>query len=365
MKIKTERSVFLDAFSFAASAALKRDIRGAVFQCVRMKAKGGAVEFEATDGELAVRVQLSQGVEVETPGETMLPPKYVSKILSETNDDKLELESNETKLTIRGDTSRFNLSTVVAKDFPAFETFGDGPAQTVETNFLTTSISRTSFACDSDSAHYALSGINFEISGSTYLAVSTDGRRLCVCTATGNEVDGELKAIVPLKAANALARAIRLSGENSVEFRVVGKSAALFRVGRFFVQTTLVEGCFPNWKAIVPTKEGKRRVDFLAGSLARVVRQASIVAESAVEIVVAPDAITVAAVGESVGDSSARFPVSYVGEPTTLRFDPRYLLEFLSRIEQDANVSFYFEPNRPALFETQDGFSYTVMPLNA
>ena len=65
-----------------------------------------------------------------------------------------------------------------------------------------------------------------------------------------------------------------------------------------------------------------------------------------------------------VGESRVELPISYDGEPITVTLDNRYVSEFLRVLDPETAVHIEIEDaDQAALFTTDDGFGYVVMPL--
>lgn len=367
MKIRCRREKFLPLFTLISSFTSTRDTRPSL-QNVKMVADEKSVVLSATDSEIGAQGELSieDGFVVESVGEVVLPAKRLRRILAETVDEEITLESNGAQLGVYGNNFRYQLSTWSAGDFPSIPLFDASAYHKIDTKLLAEMIRRTSFATDIENAHYALGGVLFNFGSDYITAVSTDGRRLAIQKRSAESVGGhasENKAIFPLRSLNLIERAV---GEVDEALIAVSEGRAIIRLGNVVVSTILKEGRFPNWNAIVPDKSGKSRVDFLAGQLASAVRQAEIVVtekKPGVWFHFGQGKANIAASGEEIGESNIELPIVYEGAKSSLRLDPRFLNEFLRSISPDETIAFYFQPDSPVLFETTDDYKYVVMPL--
>lgn len=367
MKIRCRRDKFLPLFSLTASFAAARDVRPAL-QNVKMIAADANVLLTATDGDVGARVEIptGDGFAVEDAGEVILPAKLLRKILAETTTEEILLESEGTTLVVTGENFRYQLTTCEATDFPPVAAFDAEAYCKIPTKVFGEMIRRTTFAIDSENSHYALGGVLMNFVGDRVSAVSTDGRRLAFQEGVAESVgehESENKTIFPPRTLNLIERAFGDVDEARV---AVKEGQALIQIGAFVVSSTLIDGRFPNWRAIFPDKSGRKKVDFIAGPLASAVRQAEIVASDkkpGVWLNFEPGKVVVAAAGEEIGESSVQIPISYDGENTSLRLDSKFLSDFLRCVAPEETVSFYFLADKPALFETADGYSYVIMPL--
>ena len=367
MKIRCRRDKFEPLFTLISSFTSTRDVRPAL-QNVKMLADEKSVILTATDGGIGAKGELpaEDGFGVERAGEAILPAKLLRKILAETKDDEIELEVVGTTLAVRGPNYGYTLATWPADDFPTVAPFEEDAYHKVATKSLCEMIRRTSFATDAENSHYALGGVLFNFESDVMSAVSTDGRRLAYQKRSAESVGGhesKNKTIFPPKALSLLERAASDAEEALI---AVKEGQAIIKLGDVVISTILMEGRFPNWKAIMPEKSGKIHVDFIAGQLASAVRQAEIVTtdkKPGILFNFEKGNVNIAAAGEEVGESNVNIPISYDGENTTLRLDSKFLNDFLRCISPEETLAFYFQTDAPALFETTDDYSYVVMPL--
>ncbi len=367
MKVRCRRDKFEPMFNLISSFTSSRDVRPAL-QNVKMLVDENSVVLTATDGGISAKGELpsNDGFVVENVGEAILPAKLLRKILSETNDDEISLELSGTVLAVRGSNYGYSLATWQADDFPTVAPFEDASYHKISTKSLCEMIRRTSFATDAENSHYALGGVLFNFDGDVMSAVSTDGRRLAYQKRAAESVGGHEsinKTIFPPRALGLLERACSDVEEALI---AVKEGIAVVSLGAVVISTTLMEGRFPNWKAIMPEKSGKIHVDFIAGQLASAVRQAEIVTtekKPGVWFNFDKGKVNIAAAGEEVGESNVDIPISYDGERKSLRLDSKYLNDYLRCISPEETLAFYFQPDSPALFETTDDYSYVVMPL--
>src|SRR3954452_14087437 len=101
MKATFDREGLLHAFQVVAAVVPPRTPK-VILQNVKVTADAERTVLLATDLE-AVGIRLEvRGVQVEEPGEVLLPTGRVLSILRETSDQELRLEADENGSLIRG-----------------------------------------------------------------------------------------------------------------------------------------------------------------------------------------------------------------------------------------------------------------------
>lgn len=372
MKIRCRREKFLPLFNLISSFTSSRDVRP-VLQNVKIVADEKNVLLTATDGEVGGRgvLPLDDGFVLESAGEAILPSKLLKKILTETTDDEISLEFENGKLLVRGARSKYQLDTSDDWDkFPAVADFNETSYIKIAAKSLCELIRRTVFATDVNNSHYELRGVKFIFSEDRTIAVATDGRRLAFqecaserCGEKSGEGEFSLEAIFPPRALNLIERSASDAAEALIAVR---DTEAVVRIGDVVVSTTLMVGRFPDWKTIIPDRTAKKRVDFIAGELARAIRQAEIVAtenKPGVWFNFTEGSVDIAAAGEATGESSVVLPIAYSGEDHKLRLDSHFLNEFFRCVSPEETIAFYFFGDYRTLLETTDGYQYVVMQL--
>jgi DNA polymerase-3 subunit beta len=199
--------------------------------------------------------------------------------------------------------------------------------------------------------------------------VGTDGRRLAKMTATAEaENDAETPQgmpVIPVKALKLIERNLS-DGDPPIHLAIQSGSAVLVRTHNAVIYSRLVEGRFPRYQDVFPAKADVKIV-MDVGPLRLAVEQASIVTSEesrGVDFNFAPDALTLASQAADVGTSQVELPLSYEGKPVEITFDPRYLIDALKTLDDASTITAeLIDHKNAAVFKTEDGYSYVVMPL--
>ena len=367
MKITCDREKFSQLFLLVATVTPIRDLKP-ILQNVKLIARDDKIILMATDTEIAVRGELSENISILEPGEAMLPTRLFTKILQESKDKQLTIDSNEEKTIVSGEYSFYQLQTAYAGDYPNIESFNKTAYHLVAGNIMKDLIRRTKFSIEIDNARYAISGVLFEFTEGRAAAISTDGRRLSNQEAKAESVEGhasEGAAIFSVRALGIIEKAINDTEKVKV---AIEENKAIVECGTITIHTQLIQGRFPRWRNILPGVEDKNKIDIIVGTLNSAVRQAKIVAADKDPSVIFhfnSGILEISAQSSEVGESRVQIPIAFENTPVILRFDPRFILDFLAVLEQDRIISLYFSENSTILFQTDDGYSYVVMPLAA
>jgi DNA polymerase III subunit beta len=367
MKISCNREKLFAAFQLASTVASARSPKE-VLQYIKLTATEDMVTLMATDMDAGIRIDL-EGVDVQTPGRALLSVQRIGSILRESTDEHLYFEVDGSKLLVRGLQSEFNLPSTNPDEFPTLASFEESSYHEIPARLFREMIRRTVFATDAESSRYALGGVLFEMTDEEVLAVATDGRRLARMLGSAKSVGGHKTTgpttIIPSKTLTLMERS--LSDKEEYVHVAARQNDVLVRTSRCMIFSRLVEGRYPNWRQVIPNRDNAIRISCNVGPFYAAIRQASVVADPesrGIDFQFGQGSLVVAARTADVGQSRIEIPIGYTGDVVKMTMDYRYVSDFLRVLESDS--AFHLEisgGSDPALFSTDDGYAYVVMPM--
>jgi len=133
------------------------------------------------------------------------------------------------------------------------------------------------------------------------------------------------------------------------------------------IYSRLVEGRFPKWRDVFPQRREAVRIQMAVGPVHAALRQAAIVANEdsrGIDFAFVDGSLVLSASTAEVGQSRVEMPVGYSGPPLTVSLDHRFVSDFLKALDPEKTFTFDVESTEAAaLFTTDDGYGYVVMPL--
>jgi DNA polymerase III subunit beta len=367
MKATCERDKLLHAFQMAASVAPARSPKP-ILQNVKLEVTAEKAILMGTDLEVGVRVEVP-GITVEAPGSVVLPRDRFGKILTESSDETLSLESDGGKVIVRGQRSQFQLPSENPDEFPSVLAFEEQKYHEMPARFFREVVRRTVYATDNESSRYALGGVLIELASNSLTAVATDGRRLArqegPATSVGGHLSGDTMTIIPTKTMQLLDRAL---GDNEENIHLAARdNDILVRSGRATIYSRLVEGRYPKWRDVFPRREGMIKIEMTVGPFYAAVRQAMIVTSEerrGVDFTFGGGKIVLAGHGAELGESQVELPIAYDGADVGITLDPRYLSDFLKVLGPEKTFTVELRnAESAAVCTTDDGYAYVIMPL--
>jgi len=367
MKITCNREQILNAFLTAATVAPSRSPKP-ILRNVKLEFTPEATILMATDLEVGIRIEVS-GINVETPGTMLAPVSQLGSILRESTDEKLVIEGDSQGTVVRGERSEFKLPAENPDEFPTVAAFTETTYHEVPARLFKELVRRTLFATDAESSRYALGGVLLEMTDDQVIAVATDGRRLAKmegpAQAIGNPQTGEAMTIVPARAMQLMERAL---SDGDAEIQIAARANdILIKSPRTTIYSRLVEGRFPKWREVIPSRQDPTRIEVAVGPLYSALRQASIVASEesrGIDFTFGNGTVVMAASTAEVGQSHVELPIPYDGPEIAVTLDHRFVGDFLKVLDPDKSIMIDIQDSESAaLFLTSDGYGYVVMPL--
>ncbi len=372
MKVTCQRDALLAAVSAVGAAVAARSTRP-ILACIKAVAADDTLVLMGTDSELGLRHEL-RGVAVTRPGAAVLPPAKLASILKETSDADITLDADDAATRIRLSTGRYELPAGSPDEFPdvAAGTGGGGKRCEVTAGVLKQLIRRTGFAAErKESTRWAVTGVLWELEGTTLRLVATDTKRLALAegavTETADDTNPTFPNIlVPLKAVELLARNLADDGESvSVILRA---NEALFRTegGRVTLTTKLTEGRFVPYRDVLPNKPLPNSFTVAAADFLGRVRQAAITVDDEakrVEFRVSAGRVVLSARGSETGSSEVELALpGYDGPDAEIALDPAYLTDVLKAIDGDVLFGFT-DGKKPVVLTAGPTYRAMIMPL--
>lgn len=365
MKVICNRGALLEALTVAGNVVAARTPKP-VLQCVKMTAADDRLTIAATDLEVAIRYSDSQ-VQIEQPGETLLPADKLRDIVRESADDTLAIELSGETASIRGQDSHYKIYTQKPADFPPVPDF-EGEAQfEVAGGQLKRLIGQTLFAIGKENSRYDFKAVLVVAKAKKVLFVSTDGRRLA--HARGDLQEDKLgkdgtQALVPGKALTLLDKLIS-DPEEAVGVQI-RENQVIFHTSSATLSSNLIEGQFPPYEDVIPKDCDKKMTASTADFLSAIRRAALLTTEESkgVRMHFSKKGLVLTSRSPDAGEATINFPCKYEGADIEIGFNPAFVVDALKVVDSDEISLELTAPNRPGLLKSGADFTYVIMPVN-
>src|SRR4051794_7132693 len=174
MKVICNRGALLEALNVAGTVVASRTPKPSL-QGVKLSAPEKSLTIAATDLEGAIRY-IDHQVQIDEPGEALVPADKMRDIVRESVDDTLSIETSGDNAIIKGQDSNFKIFTQNVAEFPPVPEFEGEPQFEIAGGHLKQLIGQTLFAAAKESSRYAVNGGLGSVKGKKSSLGAPDGR---------------------------------------------------------------------------------------------------------------------------------------------------------------------------------------------
>lgn len=328
------------------------------------------IALTATDMEIGLRTLVP--ATVKKKGAVTLNARKLYEIAREVPGDEVVLkEAQAGWVDLLSGRSKFKIVSLEPKDFPQLPLGADTPqgiTLRIASGTLREMIDRTIFAVSSDETRFNLSGVYLASGeGEALRMVATDGHRLAMVDRRVPGPRVERGVIMPRKGLVEARKLLDEHDDADVTMIVSAKDVRLImRSVSFFMR--LVEGEFPDYRQVVPgaaRAQARANRDDLLAALRRISLLAS-ERSRGVKLHLEKGRLELSASNPDQGEASEDIEVAYTGEPLTIGFNARYLIDVL-QVHADGEVvdlGLTDEVGPGVIRGSQDPeYTYVVMPM--
>ncbi|HEX7561148.1 MAG TPA: DNA polymerase III subunit beta, partial [Candidatus Humimicrobiaceae bacterium] len=229
-------------------------------------------------------------------------------------------------------------------------------------------ISKVQKSSSTDESRAALTGILIDLSKNFMKLVATDSYRLALASSSVDFDGDPIKVIVPSKVLDNITKSDFSDGDIDINIEENQISFVLDSDKEFktLIISRLLSGKFPDYEKLIP-QSFVHSIVIDKNTMHEVVNRISSISQDNIPIKLDFESgrIVVSMNIREVGSSSEDFPVSYGEENIQIAFDPDFLKEGLSVIEDDKITFNIVEPLKPVMIKSlkNEDILYLLMPI--
>lgn len=334
----------------------------------------GRLRLSATNLELGITCWI--GAQIEEEGSITIPARIFSDLVSTLPGDKvsLSLTTRTQSLNIHCGTSNFDIKGIDAQEFPPMPVPDLSSGVELNVADFKEMIHQVGFAASTDEARPVLQGVLMEINDNQMSLAATDGFRIAVRSAElSSSIDNQVKVIIPARSLGELAR-IAMDGNESVTMVVPpDRGQAIFHLKDAELVTQLIEGNFPDYRAIIP-RNFKTRTVISTAEFLKACRQAEIIAREGNYVIrlniqpqeSGPGAVEFSTQSEEMGSGEVVVDANIEGPELLVAFNVRFLSEVLEVIGTANTVLETNANNTPGMLSPvgDESYKHVIMPMH-
>ena len=324
-----------------------------------------ASDLEST---LITRLKLEN---IDGEGSVAIPAKLFIDTLKEFPEQPLtfQIDDKTSVVEIFSDNGKYSIMGQNADDFPVLPRLNEEAASSVNVSHvaLRKGIEKTLFATADDELRPVMNGIFIELSPSYMSFVASDAHKLVRYRRTDAKSDFDSSFILPKKPAGLLKNLLpKEEFDVKIEF---DEKNAFFTLSNYKLICRLVEGNYPSYNSVIPTKNPNvmviDRLNFF-----NTVKRVSVFSNQASNLIklnIADNQLVVSAQDIDFSISAVeRLACEYEGDEMEIGFKSTFLQEILTNISaSDVKVELS-DPTRAGLLlpaESADESEDTLMLL--
>ncbi len=358
LNFNIKKKNFIECLSLTQGISEKKGSMPIISNVLIESADNNLIKISATDLEISIIAYCN--AEIISEGKTTVNSKKLFNIIKEFSEDgqnlSINFAENENGIAvINYKKSIFKLTTVPVGDFPNILDFKSGDSFNIEFKILKNLISKVIFStAASEDTKRNLTGVYFVLSeaeGKDYLRlVATDGHRLSLAQNEINYHGGKsggiydlLKTgiIIPKKVLSEIIKLDKdciikiIINSNNVIFEFENQTENAGKNTKFI--SRLIEGKFPDYNTVLP-KDGYKISIISTKKLYNSIKMVSLLAEEkshSIELSFSENNLSIKTVNTNVGEGNDELEINYKGEPISIKLNSRYILDFISNINEE------------------------------
>lgn len=370
-KTKTAEAWTIEAGGLArALAAVKPAISGKPLRAILANVFVGHGEMIATDLEMAIAVTLTGDVaDAGGPAAPQLLPfarlAAIAKSVFPVQALQFAGGAGET-LTVKATGSRWSIPTEAPDDFPTTLAAGDlRPVARIPCDQFARGVASVAIAADGESGRYSLGGVLLDVADGVVNLVATDGRRLSLFEIAVDQAVDDSTTVVPVAAIRAAA-ALAAGDPGAVQLER-GTAHVVLSGGTWRVESRILEGAYPKWRKVVPSRDVAQTVVSRAELLAAVAaaRVCTDEVSKGVTFKFGSD-LRLHSQSSAIGEAKVKCDVVEAGKEVTVKLDPAYVADWLRTLDAkdaDPAVTIDADTAGAAVVFRCDDATNVVMPL--
>lgn len=310
--------------------------------------------IRASDFEIGINYKIRK-IRVENSGFATANAKSIVDVIKSLNNEEVILETIDNFLFIRQKSTKYKLPMFNYEDFPNFPKTEGKNQFDIDSSDLSRSLKKILPSIDTNNPKYSLNGAFLDIKTDKINFVGTDTKRLAVYTLQKNN-NQEFHISIPKKAIMEMQKIFFEKIEIYYD-----ENMLIAKNDNFEFFTKLINDKFPDYEKVIPTNF-RQELKFSTEDFIDSLKKISVVTEK-MRLQFNKDKIIFE--GISLDNMEAKTELEMetgVNEEFSLTIKIKYLLDFLTSIEEEKFILSVNEPNLAFVVSSQ-GLSMVIMPM--
>ena len=310
--------------------------------------------LKGTDSEIGLEI-LSNQFQIDHEGGFTANGKKLLDVVRILKDDEIILELFEATLMVKQKHSKFKLPIFNIEEYPSFPTTQSKSQITLDSQRLIHNLKKISPAIDTNNPKFELNGALLNIGTDNTDLVGTDTRRLAIASIPGGS-EKVLSLILPKKAILEIQKLFL----NQIRF-YYDETTLIIQGDNTLFFTRLINGKFPDYARIVPATL-KHRLHLPKQAMLDSIRMITTISQD-IKITFLSDAILFNSLSSDNVEAKTEIELNTgLEDRFDISLNSKYMLDFLTHIENDTFEIGLNEPTLPFLLQDEN-FLTIIMPI--
>ncbi len=350
---------------------------------VLIKTENRNIKLVSTNLEIGINCAVRGKVDEE--GEITVPARVFNDYVSLLPNDKITMETESDEIKINCNNFATIIKGTPSSDFPLIPSIQKDQTSVykVKIDEFKKAIAQAIFALAPNEARPEISGVLIKMENKNLTLAATDSFRLAERKIKLlSEAQEEVKAIIPYKTLNELARILstvsrddtEMAGEEDYLSIYITENQIMFHCKNIELISRVIDAKYPDYTQIIP-QEFKTKAVLDVKTLANSVKAASLFTKTGIyDILLSFDSaqhkIKVSSLNNQVGENKSDIDASIDGEPEELILNYRFLLDGLQNIGSEKIIFKITDKVKPCVLSpiSSDGkeindYLYLIMPI--
>jgi DNA polymerase-3 subunit beta len=336
-----------------------------IIQNILLLAKDGMVTITATNLETTEIV--SVGAKIEKEGGLCVSSRLLLEFVSSLPQATVTLSVKEGSLLISCGGFRATIPGINPSEFPQMPERIKKGEVIIQKEEIVASVGRILYSAATDEGRPILTGVRVVQKEEETVFATTDGYRLSVKKII-LQSKNPLDLLVPARALGEVVKACTEDKESkTISLTKPTDGQISFLTGDTEIRTRLIDGEYPVFEKIIPTKHNTR-VLLDKNVLEKAVKAAAVFARDNANIVrfhIENQTVTLSANTPQVGEDEVDVDAKVDGEGGDIAFNSRFLLEFLANYPENELLFEMTGSLNPGVFKApkDDSYLHIIMPV--
>lgn len=328
MRFTVDRDVFNEAVSFTAKLLPQRPTQP-ILSGVLLTTEGDTVDLGTFDYETSSKTSIK--ADIHEQGRALVSGRLLAEIASKLPHADVEVTREDDRVLIRCGSASFSLPSMPVEEYPQLPEVSEATGS-VEASVFAEAISQVSLAASKEDVTPVITGVHFEVQGSTLTLTATDRYRVATRGIPWQGTTEEnMVALVPAKIVTEVGKTFH--SDETVAITIIKdqeRELIAFRGGSKTVTSVLIKGNYPPVQRLFPEVVDNYAV-VSTSDITEAVGRVGLVLEreAALRFTFSEGSVQLEGAGSESARANETTDAHLVGDDMVVSLKPQFLLDAL------------------------------------